>query len=316
MLTHDRLLSVDAMNVAVIRDPSSPEVWREADWEKPYSEREHVTVEAYDDDTLGDVCDRAVAALGIELPTRASADRVTDVLPYTAFYRRADEYEPPTLQTGLTVVNSSGLAVWNVRWQEARLVDLFRAADAGVLGGDPRRPYLVLPHGFGDFWGHDWGEVLQALKVMHDQFHDAMAYLADEAAGMAIAWAALRRIVRRLRGIETLRDKVPSWRERGSAPKDFDGMLAAKAWDGKELASLLGCSPNEAEAVLWALGASFNDADSRWYLAHSDEDRFLHDNLLIAIWKQPVGDTDAIREIYRRRLDEFLRTFRPPPLPD
>lgn len=313
---------MDTINVAVIGDPSSPYPWSDADWDKSYSERQHVTVGANDDATLGDVCEQAVAALGLSLPvgidrpTEVAATKVTDVLTYTGFYKRADEFQPPTLQIGLTVVNSSGLVVWNVPWQQAVLADLFRAGDAGVLGGDPRRPYLVLPHEFGDFWGYEWGEVLQALKLMHDHFHDAMAYLADEVAGAAVVGAVLRRIVHRVRGIEKLREKVPSWQERGSAPKQFDEMLAAKVWNGDELASLLGCTPNEAEAILWALGASFNDADGRWYLARSDEDQFLHDNLLLAIWQQPVGDGDAIRDIYRGRLDEFLRTFRPPPLPD
>jgi hypothetical protein len=313
---------VHTIRVAVIGDPYSPYPWGEADWDEPYSERVHVTVGASDDDTLGSVCERAAAELGlslpggVEFPTELDVKRVVDLLTYTGFYRTADECEPPALRIGLTVVNRSGLALWDVPWQQARMADLLRAGHAGVLGGDPLRPYLVLPHEFGDFWGYEWGEVLQTLKLMHDQFHEAMAYLADEAAGVAVAWAVLRRLVRRVKGLEKLEGNVSSWQRRGSSPKSFDEMLAAKAWASSELASLLGCKPSEAEAVLWALGASFNDADGRWYLSRSEEDRFLHDNLLLAIWRQPAGDADATREIYRERLEEFLRTFRPPPLPE
>jgi hypothetical protein len=283
-----------------------------------YGELPKTTVDAAPDEALRDVLRRAADQLSIRpdpsyLETMASLARrdgqpftephVSDMLVYAAFRRDDDdeiEWEGEAsdevmrrrnvrLQTTTLIVrDDTGRAVWRKPGLNATYRELLDAADAGLIDGDPLRPYLIpsIPQGDLGTLG-EWAHFIDALKVIWDAT-EALATLGG-------AWASIE-LVRRVRrrrsdqAIDAVNRHAASWSDRGAAPADLLGFLISKPRATADIAGLLGCSDTEAEAILWAFGFVFDPEQHHWVyrgdpVAHllgddldlSFADVFLHD---------------------------------------
>ncbi len=289
---------------SALSDPSTTPV---------YSERPAVILKVDGSEPIGRIIDRAGSHFGVSLPVPGAGVQeyatLSDLLGYTAFYRRGEDSGLPSYISNLTVLGADGEARFAVPWTRVAYSDLVRSSQSGLVDGDVTRLYLFLPTAFGDFGGLDWPEVIAALEVVWRVVdHTATAF--DVASGIQWSKGLLDRLRRRSEHrVEALETYAPSWRERGAAPADLDRLLSLRAWKGDEVGALLGCSPGQAEAILWALGASYNHADGRWYMERTPEDKMLHGDFLLAIW----GDRQAehpkeLAESVKDRLRKYLET--------
>ncbi len=286
----------------------------------PYSGRPSVVLAAADCEPLGNIIDRAGTHFGISPPTSGTGGQdyntLSQLLGYTAFYRRGEETGVPAYLRTLTTVDPDGRARFAVPWPQVLYGDLARASQLGLLDGNVRRPYLFLPTAFGDFAGYDWQEVLAALGVLWQAIQHAATALGF-ASGIHWSKGLLESLRRRTeRRAELLQKYGPLWRDRNAAPADLDRLLSLRAWQAHEIAGLLGCPLGDAEAILWALGASYNHADGRWYMERTPEDKLIHGDLLIAVWGNLLSQpTDEARRTAEGRLRKYLETGQAPRLP-
>jgi hypothetical protein len=285
-----------------------------------YRERPSVVLRVDESESIGRIIDRAGSHFGVSSPEPGSGvqeyDTLSDLLGYTAFYRRGEDSGLPSYVSSLTLVGPDGEARFNVPWTEVRYGDLVRASQSGLVDGDVTNLYLFLPTAFGDFGGFDWPEVIAALGVVW-QVIDHAATAFDFASGIHWSKGLLDRLRRRSEHrVEALVTYAPSWRERGAAPADLDRLLSLRAWKADEVSALLGCPLDQAEAILWALGASYNHADGRWYMERTPEDKMLHGDFLIAIWGHRGGeDRKELGESVTERVKKYLETGQAPKLP-
>ena len=171
-----------------------------------------------------------------------------------------------------------------------RLGDLLRAAEAGLLDGDPLRPYLILAVPGGDLGviGTTWSAFEEAFGLVWEVV---------SAAGTAYSAAqAIEAIRARLGGAkEVIGVRCAEWSERGARPADLLAILGARPRSPREVAALLGCAEPEAEALLWGLG--FEAADDGFWQAVVENDDELTVPLLTRslLARTEVSTTEALR---------------------
>ena len=259
------------------------------DWHAPSGELPHVTVRAAPRDSLRNVLTRGAEALGVTLTpmadrahasnregdgTLSPAETVVEMIAYAAFYR-ADDDEPgdgtegvirrdsrSRKHTVLIVRDPAGHAVWRRPPFDATMAELIDAHEAGLLEGDPLRPYLVLviPQGVTGLPG-EWPQLQQQLEAA---WH--LSGIAAQIAGALSFIEVVRRFIQRRSGkaAEVVAKNSSDWAQRGAAPADLRELLASKPRSSAEIAALLGCSESETEAILWALGFSPRAQDGAW----------------------------------------------------
>lgn len=286
----------------------------------PYPGRPSVVLATAISEPMGSIIDRAGAHFGISPPRPQNGGQeyntLSQLLGYTAFYRHGEETGVPSYLRTLTIVDPDGRARFAVPWAQVLYGDLARASQLGLLDGNVERPYLFLPTAFGDFGGYDWQEALSALGVLWQAIEHAATALG---VGSGIHWLksrldGLRR--RTERRAELLQQYGPLWRDRNAAPANLSRLLSLRAWQANEIAGLLGCPLEDAEAILWALGASYNHADGRWYMERTPEDKLVHGDWLIAVWGNLLSQqTDEARRTAEDRLRTYLETGQAPRLP-
>jgi hypothetical protein len=153
--------------------------------EVPYAKRIKLEVLATDATTLGEIIDRAASEIGTSSHFH---DRVADALTGIAFYEPSDEDglgEEPELrwQETIRVVNDSGEPSWAVRWVDLRVDELLASQEAGLVAGDPSRPYLwplisqggvlqQLSDSLWTLWLH-WEHVLRCVWILRSREHNA-----------------------------------------------------------------------------------------------------------------------------------------------
>lgn len=228
---------------------------------------------------------------------RDPAGRFEEHLRFAAFVRPGDEEDGPAMLrhkylhlTRVVTVDDQGLARWDVRSLEARIGDLIRAAETGLLDGDPLRPYLILAVPGGDLGvlGTTWSAFEEAFGVVWEVV---------SATGTAYSAAqAIRAIRARLGGAKEVIDvRSEEWSERGAHPADLSAILGAKPRSPEEVAALLGCAEPEAEALLWGLGLEAGD-DGLWRAAVENDDELtvplLARSLLV---RSEVTTTEVLR---------------------
>lgn len=285
----------------------------------PYDDRLKIPLVVLGTETLADIVNRASDELDIPLPEAEwvpPPERLSDLLSYSALYHREERFGIPSFTHTFPTVDEDGGARLAVPWAEVQYAQLLQSSDRGLVDGDVSRPYIFLPTAFGDFPGFGWPDVVAALKV----FWQATEYTATALGAVTgTHW-----IIERLNGIRrrthtrrALVEKYSSgWNDRGAAPADLDKLLSLRAWKSEELAALLGCTKEEAEAILWALGASYNHADARWYRDRSMEDKLIHGDLTIAIWqRRRPGEEAKLEPVVIERLQRYLESGQVPPLP-
>jgi hypothetical protein len=191
--------------------------------------------------------------------------RFEEHLRFAAFVRPGDEEAGPAVLRHkdfhlrrVATVDLRGRARWDVHPLEAPIGDLLRAGDAGLLDGDPRRPYLILavPAGDPGAFSATWGALEEAFDVL---------WTAMSIAGTGYSAA---------QGLQAMRDRFGKaknvvearsgdWDRRGARPSDLPTVLVARPRTPAEAAALLGCVEAEAEALMWGLGFEQAD-DGRW----------------------------------------------------
>jgi hypothetical protein len=272
----------------------------------PFSDLPVVSVSAAPEETLRAVLGRAGDLLGVGLLDRERTDgrwsprrrhwwsprkppsrqsltsdprnrdpqgRFEDLLRFAAFVLPGDEEDGPAVLRHkylhlrrVATVDAAGLARWDVRPLDAPIGNLLRAGDAGLLGGDPLRPYLILAVPGGDLGaiGTTWSAFEEAFTVVWEVV---------SAAGTAYSAAqAIKAIRARLGGAkEVIALRSEEWSERGARPADLVPILGAEARSSGQVAALLGCTETEAEALLWGLDFEAGD-DGLWRAAVENEE--------------------------------------------
>lgn len=255
----------------------------------PYAARVKVEVEVTEVTPLGEIINTAAARLGI---TNRHGGRVCDALTGVVFYEPEDEVsfkwrEQPWPRV-IRLVDESGLPSWSVLWTEVRFGELLAASDAELVVGDPRRPY---------FWPvRPQGDGLQTFLV-------SLAFLWSAWEHVLAVYGTLdlaRRIRNRIkRADEAVNEnwEVP-WERRLARPHDFFSYVADSPRTAKEIASLLGCPVEQAEAVLWGMGLSCNK-DGFWTVAGDESASLITESIEMIRQSGRAPEQSAIAELFR-----------------
>lgn len=213
------------IRIAVVGDPArgyfaSAERFGEPPYVEPARRLAvHLTVD--DETLLVDALREAGGRLGVgSSDARGTAGGGgTSHLPATV------SFVTPWVLGGLTwpdvevpLVDDQGRAYWGTHFHEVRFEQLLRAADAGVLPGDPRQPVLMLESTGGDY-AIEWSELINGLKAVWPAI-EALGTASGAIGGVAMAGAGLRklaalRVARRVRRYqEILQARQGDWEAR------------------------------------------------------------------------------------------------------
>lgn len=305
-----------AVEIALVGDPDEPGGVGEVDqsfFDVPYARRRRVRLQADEHESLASVMERAAETMGLRAggslggPFDGRSNRI-------AFYKPEDENGlsprgmPRVFGNELILVDQNGLAIFGVYDHRAvRFADLIRASEAGALEGDPLRPYLMLDVGWGDAPPPDWATMQQGLEVAW-QVLQALGVVGGAVAAVTKGREWLAKRVGRAR--EAL-SSHPEWMQKGYRPYQFEALVASREWTAAALAPLLGCSEEEAEAVLWAMGYSFNSDANRWERAGDEAAEMLANIYLAIAWAEKQGK--GWEASFRRWLMRYLDTGECPP---
>lgn len=300
----------EAVTVALVGDPKRwgdefvPEAGR-----KPWDERLKVDIELRDEDTWATVIDRAAEELGVELPQdfqEFGPVRVSDRVPYVAFYREGAErpLDSSPRSQHVTLVDDDGRARWNVplpQMKDLPYSELIRAGEHGALEGDPRRMYLFPTFGIGNGMLPNWASWVQALGVLWQ----TVQAMADVEGGLSFSKRALdtaQRALGRTKAVEERHHR--GWAERGLTPIELDSWLGDRPWNPDDLAFHLDCSAAEAEAVLVARGFAQDEA-GLWRRSDEEAADFLR-RATAEIELAYNLDYNAFEGILQRRIKHFI----------
>lgn len=261
---------------------------------RPWSERRRVALTVEDDETLGEIFDRAVAEFGVYEADWSTYDGKRDH-GTRRFIALRDDASPiklvDRLSGSLTVVDQQGRAVWNKRHQDVTYLELRRAAEAGSVPGDPREVYVcVRLDAAGGGLYHQWQLLLQAW--------DVAMYTATTVATVGGAYKVIAAVRRRLAGREVVKSKTQEWLKRNGHADSLRYMLRGEPWAARDLAALLGCTSSEAEDVLALYGYERSATEDTWV--------YVAGNPTLGL---AVGDLSAqivvvyVDEVQRRYLD-------------
>jgi len=284
--------------VALVGDPTQPlpEILPERFWLQPYSERQTVALDVRPDESVGDVLQRAVEQSGAP----GMGARI-------AFYAPDDEQQlnPRRASPTVPLVDDAGRVTWRHYWYEPTYGELLRSGEAGALNGDPRRPYLLLEPGRGNGFLSDWPTILTVLV--------AVRYALGLVADMDGAASVVDRLRRKTRAAsDVIEAKGDDWSSRNGDPYDVAEWLDDRPWLPADLVPLLGCTEDQAEAMLWAFG--FAQADSGLWRRNADEEaRLLGETTFAGIHLFQHADEEQMRRIVREELEHFLATGRARP---
>jgi hypothetical protein len=174
--------------------------WQDQGPDLRWDEREKVELNVDESDTLASVIDQAAAELGIGVPNRPLTWPYTQNLVSAsisngvAFYKPADDepagYQGPFL-TLFPTMSESGEIGWRTL-DRTTMGDLVRASDAGLLPGDPLKPYLnpMISQGGGPADFGDPAMLFEAIK----HFLHALEMVGEVYGGVAAVRAVLRRL--------------------------------------------------------------------------------------------------------------------------
>jgi hypothetical protein len=296
---------VPTLTIALIGDPAhAGDRIPEDEWSRSWSERPTIEIEVGEDEPLGSMVDRALSEFAVNLGEGAvSAHRVDLALRQ----ENADEVRV----WDLTLVDDEGRVIWTAH--DVRFIpysQLVRSVEAGVVVGDPRSLYLILKEPIGNGLGIDWAEIVQAWQIVDDVVRRIGDY-GGAAAALVAAYHLIR--TRIARGRDALARNVHRWSQRGGHPYGLFKLLTSRtAWDADDLGRLLGCSLEDAEAVLELFGFSQSDADALWHREADEAAR-----LLSAAFDEAAATPYELiapgQGSFEARVEVLLRTGERPP---
>lgn len=221
-----------------------------------WDQRKQVQVEVSDDQTLGSILKEAGEKLGARGPQHPSS---APVPTFFASFEEGGEWEFTQPTSALTIVDSDGRARWHAPYEALTYQDLTRAVEAGVHGGDPRRLYYVTWPGVGN--GVILG--LTALVAGLRLAYDVMQVLANLDGSVSFTKRLIGAVTDRLgAGRKAIEANESAWTSRAADAPAIRHMLGDRTWQPSSVATLLGCTEDEARAVLWAFG--FAEAEDGW----------------------------------------------------
>jgi hypothetical protein len=239
------------LTVALVGDPDrqmADSVIPPDEWTKPYEARAKVTLQLGPNATLADAFREASPTFGL---------RPYHTTFWTAFYKSEDDVDGFFARRTTTVplLDTDGRLLLGTDYWQVPLARLIVAAERGALEGDPLRPYLLLWASAGDGMPPEW----QTVESVWNGVQYVFGLLADVGGAAAALWGAKRLLVDRLQrrseaAAATARARSTAWQRRGVEPHELRSFLGRRPWRSADLADLLGCRTDEAEAILWAFG--------------------------------------------------------------
>jgi hypothetical protein len=275
--------------------------------QKPYKDLPKVTRQVSDEMPLGDIARDALEEMGA--PDWAVNTPAFDI----GFYRPDDEDGVEgNWSWFISLVDGEGRARWTYPVNDVTFAEVVRAAEAGAVQGDPTRIHVAMTPQIGDGVLPMWPEIIEAYRLLKEVL---------EVLGAPGALYASYQLIKAMRdksgkAVESLERRSSGWEERGGNPHLFEEWLDDHAWDPKDLALLLDCSDDEAEAVLWAMG--FGAAqDGRWKRGANPEAKLMDGNRTLVIRMGLEHATDQeIKKVLRDRIEATAESGTAPPPPD
>ncbi len=295
----------DRITFALVGDPANPGAHiDDAEWERLWSQRLTVELEVDERETLGSLVARALPAFGVVgLPQRMDPATFVDLGLY-------EEEEAGAKVWHLALLDEGGRATWTSH--DLRLIpysELVRSAEVDAVTGDPRRLYLILREPTGNGLGIDWPTILHAWELIDEVVGRVGAY-GGAAATIVAAGHYLR--ARLARGREAVDRNVHRWSQRGAWPYTLFRFLDRPRWSASRLAELLGCSDEDAEAVLALFGFAYSEEEDVWRRRGDDAGRILSQAFEEAA-EADIELSDHKRQVFEERIDQLVRSgVRPP----
>lgn len=230
-----------------------------------------------------------------------------DVLSFIGFYN--EHRAQSSFGTTLDLAGPDGEVRWGVSpWQDVTWGELLRANEASTLDGDARRPYLVLLLPRGDGMGATWHQLLEAAKqIVHT--------MSEVGGAIALGKLIADQVKGRLeRGRPVLEEHHRDWVLNGARqPSQVREGLGYRPRHPEDVAGLLGCSQDEAEAVLGAFGFDKEAVSVLWRTKSSEAASVIDDlldevELCNSLTDDPSRDEGDFRRVLDRRVRHYLET--------
>lgn len=302
-------------------------------WSVPWDELPKVEVRAETSETIREALRRAGRLLGVAMTpmfvdTQQQVEEEEGIEPGTRSVDPADQliylllrdagddevvavHDPEFPVRGrdarlwsevAVVPDDRGRATWRRPALDATLGELLNAADQGLVDGDPLQPYLIpsIPQG-------DLGVLTEWISFTHVMTVAGVIATVDGVLGMGDRLRELRR--RRTPDLQTIVERHQTdWAARGAAPTDLIRLLASAERTTAEISALLGCSEEDATAILWGFGFTLDSATKRWCRAGDSAGRLIADDIEIGFSDRVtvVGDLNAYRRLLEARQEAFL----------
>lgn len=300
------------ITVALAGDPSD---WlaglrHPEDFDLPYSERPKVIIEADEGEPYGNVLVRAAQAFDIKA---VEGDWGTSEFSGPTFigFFHGDEHEGiKSFGHEVALLDADGHIRWTWEWQAEAVAEYLRAGDAGVLDGDPRRPYLITQPPIGNGvvpTFHAFIELLPYVWIALD--------FASRVEGAAGLWDRFKSAYRE-RGKDAekvIESHFPQWEANNGRPDNLAALLGSRPWHPADLADVLDCTEGEAEAMLIGFGHERNTA-GLWVPGESEGAKLVRDNIDFIMHAGMTVRTDAVEQVIKERSEEFARTGEAPQL--
>jgi hypothetical protein len=296
------------LTVALIGDPDSPFTELAGDdWKTPYSDRRSTQVEVPGTASIAEVLEEAAERLGVQPPEGHHFATYSAAHSRLAFYRPEDERGTVrrVWELGeLAVVDRRAKAVFGVHDNRAITVDqLIRTSEAGLLDGDPLRPYLIVEAPYGDAPPID----LATFKVALDVLWDVITVVSTVGGAVAFGKLVLDGVKNRVAaGRQALDAAWPDLPQRLTRPDQLWRVLLLRPWSTQEIADLLDCEQEVAEGLLLVSGFS-PDETGRWTLATTDDCKLLYDLFTVMNRAEKLGSESFVGSI-EVAAESLLRT--------
>lgn len=225
-----------------------------------YAHRAKVLVRVPSDTSYGAIIDEAADRFGV---LSQNEMRISELVHCVALYRDADErgmaYDYDRWLAVVRTVDRHGAPSWAVRWSEVTVDEMLAARDAGVLLGDPLRPYFwpVIPQG-------DLDDLAQALWMLWMHWEDILTHILAAGGTAALARSAVRRTLQTIRRARTSAAvDHQQWAAALRRPREFFAYLTDSARTSEEVAQHTGLRLYQVERGLPGLGYVLGP-DARW----------------------------------------------------
>jgi hypothetical protein len=284
------------------------------DWQVSYADRRKVEISVTPSATLGEVLRATSSQIGAGSYNTGDKRAVFEPA-FISFYSDERSDDIGFLNREITLLDEQGRVRWTWDWLNEPLSELLRAAEAGVLDGDPLRPYLLLQPGIGNGIAADFPTFVELWKLWWD--------VADKAAiltGLILGGRELKsRLARSGKdaGPEKSPDVIAShyaeWAENGARADNITAFLGRRPWHLADVAQLIGCTEAEAQAFLLGLGYE-RSSSGLWRLGESEPARLIQGSAEFVLNAGMTTRVDAMETVLRERAEAFGRTGKATPL--